>query len=153
MDLEFDIPFRELEFHRVPNKSLAFILPMVNRLVELIETPFLVVSLNEIDIMNLERVGLEHKAFDMPIVWTCTVKPFMVVRAIAMHVILWVFNLSGNACWDGSIRCCRVSLGTMKRGIASGTSFCFEGIVACRVPSAIPVDACYFDFMQARRSS
>lgn len=69
LDLEFDIPFRELGFHGVPNKSSAFIVPTVNCLVELIETPFLVVSLNDIEIVNLERVGLGQKAFDMAIVF------------------------------------------------------------------------------------
>lgn len=69
LDLEFDIPFRELGFHGVPSKSSAFIVPTVNCLVELIETPFLVVTLNDIEIVNLERVGLGQKAFDMAIVF------------------------------------------------------------------------------------
>ncbi|GAU18603.1 hypothetical protein TSUD_124340 [Trifolium subterraneum] len=38
-------------------------------LVELIETPFLVVTLSEIEIVNLERVGLGQKNFDMTIVF------------------------------------------------------------------------------------
>eukprot|EP00249_Psilotum_nudum_P024634 c29245_g1_i1 orf=537-3725(+) len=69
LDLEFDVPFRELGFHGVPHKSSAFIVPTVNCLVELIEQPFLVVTLNEIEIVNLERVGFGQKAFDMAIVF------------------------------------------------------------------------------------
>uniref|UniRef100_A0A0D6QWA7 FACT complex subunit n=1 Tax=Araucaria cunninghamii TaxID=56994 RepID=A0A0D6QWA7_ARACU len=68
-ELEFDIPFRELGFHGVPFKASAFIVPTVNCLVELIETPFLVVTISEIEIVNLERVGLGQKAFDMAIVF------------------------------------------------------------------------------------
>ena len=69
LDLEFDIPFRDLGFHGVPHKSSAFIVPTVNCLVELVEMPFFVVTLNEVEIVNLERVGLGQKTFDMAIVF------------------------------------------------------------------------------------
>ncbi|KAB1202091.1 FACT complex subunit SPT16 [Morella rubra] len=69
LDLEFDQPLRELGFHGVPYKSSAFIVPTSTCLVELIETPFLVVTLSEIEIVNLERVGLGQKNFDMTIVF------------------------------------------------------------------------------------
>jgi len=38
-DLEFDIPYRDLGFYGVPNKSTSFIMPAVNALVELTEPP------------------------------------------------------------------------------------------------------------------
>ncbi|KAM0950639.1 putative peptidase M24, PH-like domain superfamily, FACT complex subunit Spt16 [Dioscorea sansibarensis] len=69
LDLEFDQPLRELGFHGVPHKSSAFIVPTSTCLVELIETPFLVITLAEIEIVNLERVGLGQKNFDMAIVF------------------------------------------------------------------------------------
>ncbi|GFY89090.1 global transcription factor C [Actinidia rufa] len=69
LDLEFDPPLRELGFHGVPFKASAFIVPTSSCLVELIETPFLVVTLSEIEIVNLERVGLGQKNFDMAIVF------------------------------------------------------------------------------------
>ncbi|XP_051202915.1 FACT complex subunit SPT16 [Lolium perenne] len=69
LDLEFDIPLRELGFHGVPHKASAFIIPTSTCLVELIETPFLVVTLGEIEIVNLERVGFGTKNFDMAIVF------------------------------------------------------------------------------------
>ncbi|KAK3409492.1 FACT complex subunit SPT16 [Eucalyptus grandis] len=69
LDLEFDQPLRELGFHGVPYKASAFIVPTSTCLVELIETPFLVVTLSEIEIVNLERVGLGQKNFDMTIVF------------------------------------------------------------------------------------
>ncbi|XP_077211758.1 FACT complex subunit SPT16-like [Tasmannia lanceolata] len=67
--LEFDQPLRELGFHGVPHKASAFIVPTSSCLVELIETPFLVITLSEIEIVNLERVGLGQKNFDMTIVF------------------------------------------------------------------------------------
>ncbi|XP_043701550.1 FACT complex subunit SPT16-like isoform X2 [Telopea speciosissima] len=69
VDLEFDQPLRDLGFHGVPYKSSAFIVPTSSCVVELIETPFLVVTLSEIEIVNLERVELGQKSFDMAIVF------------------------------------------------------------------------------------
>ncbi|XP_010421991.1 PREDICTED: FACT complex subunit SPT16 isoform X2 [Camelina sativa] len=69
LDLEFDQPLRELGFHGVPHKTSAFIIPTSSCLVELIEYPFLVVSLSEIEIVNLERVGFGQKNFDMAIIF------------------------------------------------------------------------------------
>ncbi|KAJ7963220.1 FACT complex subunit SPT16 [Quillaja saponaria] len=69
LDLEFDQPLRELGFHGVPHKSSVFIVPTSTCLVELVETPFLVVTLSETEIVNLERVGLGQKNFDMTIVF------------------------------------------------------------------------------------
>ncbi|GAA0138221.1 chromatin/chromatin-binding, or -regulatory protein [Lithospermum erythrorhizon] len=69
LDLEFDQPLRELGFHGVPYKASAFIVPTSGCLVELVETPFLVITLSEIEIVNLERVGLAQKNFDMAIVF------------------------------------------------------------------------------------
>ncbi|XP_042487040.1 FACT complex subunit SPT16-like [Macadamia integrifolia] len=68
-ELEFDQPLRDLGFHGVPYKSSAFIVPTASCLVELIETPSLVVTLSEIEIVNLERVGLGQKSLDMAIVF------------------------------------------------------------------------------------
>lgn len=69
MELEFDQPLRELGFHGVPHKASAFMVPTSTCLVELVESPFVVISLSEIEIVNLERVGLGQKNFDMTIVF------------------------------------------------------------------------------------
>ncbi|KAL5719018.1 DNA helicase [Ranunculus cassubicifolius] len=65
LELEFDLPFRELGFHGVPHKSSTFIVPTPTCLVELLETPSLVITLSEIEIVCLERVALGQKSFDM----------------------------------------------------------------------------------------
>ncbi|PIA37977.1 hypothetical protein AQUCO_02900079v1 [Aquilegia coerulea] len=70
LDLEFDKPIRDLGFHGVPYKASVFMIPTWNNcLVELVENPFLVITLNEVEIVNLERVGLGQKSFDMTIVF------------------------------------------------------------------------------------
>ena len=53
----------------LPPRSAVFIMPTVNCLVELTEMPFCVVSIGDIEIVNLERVGFNLKNFDMAIVF------------------------------------------------------------------------------------
>uniref|UniRef100_A0A6N2LJ88 FACT complex subunit n=1 Tax=Salix viminalis TaxID=40686 RepID=A0A6N2LJ88_SALVM len=65
LDLEFDQPLRELGFHGVPHKVTSFIVPTSSCLVELVETPFLVVTL---DCQSGES-WLGQKNFDMTIVF------------------------------------------------------------------------------------
>eukprot|EP00193_Tetraselmis_chui_P009333 CAMPEP_0177759208 /NCGR_PEP_ID=MMETSP0491_2-20121128/4609_1 /TAXON_ID=63592 /ORGANISM="Tetraselmis chuii, Strain PLY429" /LENGTH=316 /DNA_ID=CAMNT_0019275021 /DNA_START=1 /DNA_END=949 /DNA_ORIENTATION=+ len=69
LDLEFDIPFRDLGFHGVANRSTAFIIPTTNCLVELVEPPFMVTTLDEIEVVNFERVGFNLKNFDMTLIF------------------------------------------------------------------------------------
>ncbi|CAN6453785.1 unnamed protein product [Victoria cruziana] len=69
LELEFDQPLRELGFHGVPHKASVFMVPTSSCLVELTESPFVVITLSEIEIVNLERVGLGQKNFDMAIVF------------------------------------------------------------------------------------
>jgi nucleosome binding factor SPN SPT16 subunit len=46
LNLEFEIPFRELGFFGVPHRSTCFVMPTVNCLVELTEIPFTVITLS-----------------------------------------------------------------------------------------------------------
>jgi nucleosome binding factor SPN SPT16 subunit len=67
-DLDFDIPYRDLGFYGVPNKSTSFIMPAVNALVDLTEPPWLVVALNDIEVAHFERVVYGLKNFDLVLV-------------------------------------------------------------------------------------
>lgn len=67
-NLEFDIPYRDLGFHGNPHKEMVFIMPTLNCLVNLTETPFFVVNLSDIDHVHFERVTFQSKAFDMVII-------------------------------------------------------------------------------------
>ena len=42
MELEWEVPFRDLGFTGVPHRTASFVMPTVNCLVELIEQPFTV---------------------------------------------------------------------------------------------------------------
>lgn len=69
LDLDFEIPFRELGFHGVPHRTTAFVMPTVTCLVELIEMPFTCVACLDILCVNLERVGFNLRNFDMAVIF------------------------------------------------------------------------------------
>lgn len=66
--LEFDIPYRDLGFTGNPHKEMVTIMPTLNCLVNLTETPFFVVDLDEVDHVHFERVTYMSKAFDIVLV-------------------------------------------------------------------------------------
>eukprot|EP00518_Triparma_eleuthera_P015994 CAMPEP_0197547062 /NCGR_PEP_ID=MMETSP1320-20131121/1493_1 /TAXON_ID=91990 /ORGANISM="Bolidomonas sp., Strain RCC2347" /LENGTH=1081 /DNA_ID=CAMNT_0043106757 /DNA_START=39 /DNA_END=3281 /DNA_ORIENTATION=+ len=65
---EFDIPYRDLGFHGTPNKEMCFIMPTLNCLVNLTESPPFLVDLSMVDHVHFERVNFTSKAFDIVIV-------------------------------------------------------------------------------------
>ncbi|KAG6379251.1 FACT complex subunit SPT16 [Boletus reticuloceps] len=67
--VEVDIPFRELSFEGVPFRTNVRLQPTTECLVHLIDPPFLVVTLNEIEIASLERVQFTLKQFDLVLVF------------------------------------------------------------------------------------
>lgn len=69
LGLEFDSPYHDLAFDGVPFKSTVRILPTASCLVELTEFPPLVISANDIEVVNLERVGFHLKNFDMAVIF------------------------------------------------------------------------------------
>lgn len=74
-ELEFDIPYRDLGFTGNPHKEMVTITPTLNCLVNLTETPFFVVDLDEVDHVHFERVTYMSKAFDMVLVNRDFTKP------------------------------------------------------------------------------
>ena len=66
--LEFDIPYRDLAFTGTPNKEMVTVMPTLNCLVALTETPFFVVDLADVDHVHFERVTYMSKAFDVVLV-------------------------------------------------------------------------------------
>ncbi len=73
--LEFDMPYRDLGFQGNPHKEMVFIMPTLNCLVNLTETPFFVVDLGDVDHVHFERVTFASKAFDIVLVNKDFTKP------------------------------------------------------------------------------
>ena len=58
--ISVDIPFREISFNGVPNRSSVLISPATDALVQLTEPPFTVITLEEIEIAHLERIQVSY---------------------------------------------------------------------------------------------
>ena len=84
-EIQFDLPFRELQFNGVPFKSNVTLYPTKNCIISLGEAPFFVISINEIDIIYFERVSQSLKNFDMAFIFKDLSKPIKRIVAIPME--------------------------------------------------------------------
>ncbi len=90
--VDLDIPFRELGFDGVPVRSSVFLMPTRDCLVQLVDTPFLVITLAEVEIAHLERIQFGLKNFDLVFVFKDFSKPVVHVNTIPMGVLEDVKN-------------------------------------------------------------
>lgn len=58
--LEFDIPYAELGFMGVPHRNTVFLQPTVHCLINVIEFPFFVMPLDDVQIAYFERVSVPN---------------------------------------------------------------------------------------------
>lgn len=84
-DFEVDVPFRELGFTGVPFRTSVLLQPTTDCLVHLTEPPFLVITLNEIEVVHLERVQFGLKHFDMVFIFNDFSKPPVHVNSVPME--------------------------------------------------------------------
>ncbi|KAL6623169.1 hypothetical protein ACP70R_033048 [Stipagrostis hirtigluma subsp. patula] len=82
--LQFESPLPKLGFNGVHGRTTCFIAPSPSCLVQLIESPFLVASLREVDIVCLERVALGQKSFDMVFVFQDYTRDVLRIEVIPM---------------------------------------------------------------------
>ncbi|KAJ5136982.1 FACT complex subunit s.t1.c16 [Penicillium atrosanguineum] len=85
--VDVDIPFREIGFTGVPNRSNVLIQPTTDALVQLTEPPFMVITLNEIEIAHLERVQFGLKNFDLVFVFKDFHRPPVHVNTIPVEAL------------------------------------------------------------------
>ena len=67
--IDFDIPYRELGFYGVPTKSNVYLMPTVNCLVSVVEMPFFLIALEDIEVAHFERVQFNLRNFDIVFVY------------------------------------------------------------------------------------
>ncbi|KAI1332711.1 FACT complex subunit SPT16 [Xylariaceae sp. FL0255] len=67
--VEVDMPLRELGFNGVPFRSNVYIQPTTDCLIQVTEPPFMVITLDDIEIAHLERVQFGLKNFDIVFVF------------------------------------------------------------------------------------
>lgn len=63
--IEVDMPIRDLGFHGVPFRSNVFVQPTTDCLIQVVEPPFMVLTIEDIEVAHLERVQFGLKNFDM----------------------------------------------------------------------------------------
>jgi FACT complex subunit SPT16 len=69
--LKLDMPLRDMSWHGVPSRSNVIISPTSDCLVQLTESPFLVVTLDDIEIVHLERVSVSSITYLRSSTLTC----------------------------------------------------------------------------------
>lgn len=79
---DVDIPFRELGFTGVPFRSDVLCQPSTDCLIQLVDPPFLVVTLQEIEVVHLERIQFGLRQFDMVIVYKDFNRPVTHINSI-----------------------------------------------------------------------
>ena len=81
------MPIRDLGFHGVPFRSNVFIQPTTDCLIQVTEPPFMVVTIEEIEIAHLERVQFGLKNFDMVFVFKDFTRPPYHVNTIPVEFL------------------------------------------------------------------
>jgi len=90
--IEFDKPYRELAFQGAPFKSNVYLYPTVHCLVNLSETPFFVLPLDEVEVAHFERVSYGLRNFDLNFIYKDYTKPVMRVCAIPSNYLEAIKN-------------------------------------------------------------
>ena len=85
--VDAETPFRELGFQGVPFRLAVFCMPTAYCLVSLIDPPYLVITLEEIEIAQLERVQFGLKNFDLVFVFKDFKRPVAHINSIPMEVL------------------------------------------------------------------
>jgi nucleosome binding factor SPN SPT16 subunit len=83
--VEVDMPIRDLGFHGVPFRSNVFIQPTTDCLIQVVEPPFMVITIEDIEIAHLERVQFGLKNFDMVFVFKDFSRPPYHVNTIPVE--------------------------------------------------------------------
>ena len=85
--VDLDIPFRELGFPGVPFRASVLCIPTRDCLVQLVDPPFLVITLDEIEIAYFERVQFGLKNFDLVLVFKDFNKAVVHINTIPIELL------------------------------------------------------------------
>lgn len=102
--VEFDVPYRDLGFNGVPNRSNVFLQPTSGCLVNLVEwvslgclfeffylliaqQPPFVITLEDVELVHFERVQFHLKNFDMVFVFKDYTRKTVMVASIQMNLL------------------------------------------------------------------
>ena len=83
--IEVDMPLRDLGFNGVPYRSNVYIQPTTECLIQLTEPPFMVLTIEDIEVAHLERVQFGLKNFDLVFVFKDFSRPPYHVNTIPVE--------------------------------------------------------------------
>lgn len=84
-NIEVDMPLRELGFNGVPFRSNVYIQPTTECLIQITEPPFMVITLEDIEVAHLERVQFGLKNFDLVFVFKDFARPPFHINTIPVE--------------------------------------------------------------------
>ncbi|KAI5800248.1 FACT complex subunit-domain-containing protein [Peziza echinospora] len=84
-NVDVDVPYRELGFNGVPHRANVLCCPTTDALVQLTDPPFLVITLEEVEVAHLERVEFGLKNFDLVFVFKDFHRPVAHINSIPME--------------------------------------------------------------------
>lgn len=94
--VDLEEPIRELGFQGVPGRSAVQCMPTGDCLVQLMEPPFMVINLEDVEICCLERVQFGLKNFDLVFIYKDFTKPVTHINTIPMEDIETIKNWLTN---------------------------------------------------------
>ncbi len=83
--IEVDMPIREIGFNGVPFRSNVYIQPTTECLIQLTEPPFMVITMEDIEVAHLERVQFGLKNFDLVFVFKDFSRPPFHINTIPVE--------------------------------------------------------------------
>ncbi|CAJ0640789.1 14898_t:CDS:10 [Entrophospora sp. SA101] len=92
-----DVPFRDIGFSGVPFKTNVLLQPTTDCLVHLVDLPFLIITMADVEVVNLERIQYGLKNFDMVLIFKDYSRPPIHINTIPMS------QLEGVKEWLDSI--------------------------------------------------
>lgn len=81
-DMKFDSPYFELGFYGSPSYNNVFIMPSAYSLISIVEKPFMVIMLEEIELCFVERIMNKIKNFDLTIIFKDYSRPVVTIDNI-----------------------------------------------------------------------
>lgn len=88
----FDIPYKEIGFYGSPYRSNIFLQPTQSCLINLRETPYFILPIDEIEVAHFERVSFRLKNFDLSFVFRDYNKPVIRINAVPTEYMETIKN-------------------------------------------------------------
>lgn len=100
LNIGVDVPFREIAFNGVPNRSNVLMQPTTDAIVQLTEPPFTVITLDEIEIAHLEKLQVRcaHDGPGRLLTWHSLVSKIS-IWCLSLRIFIGLQRTSTRSLW------------------------------------------------------